>query len=114
MRAILRETYSPDAHNLEDYSPPIAAFSLPVQMLVGPSEGQGEESFDVLVCSPDWLREQPNPVVGRHLLIVNGFKWDRIRSFLEQQVAACEGANWSEVANKVGRIGRWEFEDYRP
>jgi Immunity protein 8 len=114
MRACLRDVHSPDADDLAAFSPPTATFSLLVQMLVGPSDGDGEESFDVLVCSPDWLRHQADPVIGRHLLIVSGFKWGRIRSFLDEQVAACEGADWLEVVNKVGRIGRWEFEDYRP
>ncbi|MFZ0226655.1 MAG: immunity 8 family protein [Mycobacterium sp.] len=114
MIAVLRDVHSPDSEDLRTFEPSASAFSILVQMLVGPASGDGEESFDVLVCSPDWLRTQPDPLVGRHLLIVHAFNWERIRSFLAAQVAACEGEDWSEVAQKVGRIGHWEFEDYRP
>jgi len=25
----------------------------------------------------------------------------------------CEGSTWTEVAEKLGRLGYWEFEDYQ-
>ena len=42
----------PDVGKLRTYTPPAAAFAVLVQLMVGPSEGEGEQSFDVLVCSP--------------------------------------------------------------
>jgi len=116
MIPVLRGFLTPDAYDLSEFEPPSSAFAILIQMMVGPpGDLGGEESFDVVVCSPDWLREQAaDPVIGRHLLIVNTFEWDRISAFLASQVAACEGGDWSEVAEKVGRIGHWEFEDYEP
>lgn len=114
MIAVLRDVHSPDVDDLAAFEPGASAFAVLVQMLVGPLDGEGEESFDVMVCSPDWIRLQPEPVIGRHLLIVNTFGWALIRQFLEDQVSRCEGSDWPEVANKVGRIGQWEFEDYQP
>jgi hypothetical protein len=83
-------------------------------MLVGPSTSEGEESFDICVCSPEWLQQEHQPIIGRHLLIVNHFDWPSIEAFLELKVAECSGTSWDEVAEKVGRLGHWEFEDYRP
>ena len=114
MRAVLRGIESPDVDDISTFEPPGPSFSIPLQMIVGPAGSVGEESFDVVVCSPAWLSEKPGPVIGRHLLVVNSFQWKKIRTFLELQVGACEGEDWSEVAKLVGRIGHWEFEDYRP
>lgn len=48
-----------------------AAFSLHVRMIVGPSDSPGEESFDVTVCTPEWLAEACRKAGGiynaRHL-----------------------------------------------
>ena len=30
-------------------------FALRVRVFAGPADGQGEESFDLTVCSPEWL-----------------------------------------------------------
>ncbi|WP_328185045.1 Imm8 family immunity protein [Marinobacter sp. OP 3.4] len=32
-----------------------------------------------------------------------------IRDFLSE----CSGENWSEIAQKVSRLGNWEFDGYR-
>jgi Immunity protein 8 len=52
-------------------------FGFLLQILVGPEEGIGEESFDVMVCTPRWLIENHSPediVSGRHMLIM--FRYD--------------------------------------
>jgi hypothetical protein len=116
MRAAVRSFHSPDA-DLESFMPDDdAGVLLLVQIIAGPAGGAGEESFDLLVCDVRWLDgfvERNGPLLGRHHLIVPRFDWRSIRDFLVRQVEACEGADWHEVAEKVGRIGRWEFEDHR-
>jgi hypothetical protein len=114
MRARLRGVHSPDVDDLAAYRPSSDGFAVLMQLLVGPDDGSGEESFDVLVCSPRWLQQQPAPVIGRHHLVVSHFDLGAIEEFLRRQVESCAGETWSEVASKVGRIGRWEFEDYTP
>jgi hypothetical protein len=32
-----------------------AVFSFLARLVVGPADGPGEESFDLTVCSPEWL-----------------------------------------------------------
>lgn len=78
-----------------------------IQMMVGPADGPGEESFEVVVCTTAWLERrvvQDGPTLGRHLLIVDAFDWPRVRFFLNKTVEASEGRDWADVANKVGRI----------
>ncbi|WP_433370475.1 Imm8 family immunity protein [Streptosporangium sp. CA-115845] len=32
--------------------------------------------------------------------------------WLSDRIAVLEAPTWSELAEKIGRIGEWEFEDY--
>jgi len=75
------------------------------------------ERFDVVVCTPRWLDRwirEDGPLIGRHHLIVE--RWDaaRIRLYLTEAVESEEAPTWPELGVKIGRIGKWEFEDYRP
>jgi hypothetical protein len=49
---------------------------------------------------------------GRHLLLVERFDANAIQRWIERAVAGCIGSTWREVAEKLSRIGHWEFEDY--
>lgn len=118
MKATIRSFFSTDISNLATYQPDEDDnFGFLLQLMVGPTEGKGEESFDVEVCTPNWLAHtyaKSDLVIGRHHLIVFSYDYERIRSFLTSYVEKCEGASWREVAMKVSRLGKWEFEDYRP
>ena len=117
MRSAIRGMHSPDADDLRnlDQKHPLDDFGVLVQVLVGPADGPGEESFDVMVCSPKWLaRELKNgPLVGRHHLFLE--RWDfptverEIRRLFET-----DGRSWEELGQRLARFGHWEFEDYRP
>ena len=55
------------------------AFVLRARMIAGPADGPGEESFDITVCSPEWLRAQCNEgsfYDARHHLIVAPDQFD--------------------------------------
>jgi hypothetical protein len=118
MRANVLSIWSPDvdvaAYRPQD--PSDDGFLLTIY--AGPSDGPGHESFDLTVCTPSWLarrvREVGRPLVGRHYLIVESMDIEVVLAFLRKQVESIEAPTWSEVAAKVGRLGHWEFEDYRP
>jgi len=83
--------------------------------MVGPRGSEGEESFDVVVCTPAWLEkevEKDGFVVGRHYLVVRAYDPGFIEKLIRKFVERWSGESWSEVAEKVARIGDWEFEDY--
>ena len=50
--------------------------------------------------------------MGRHHLIVMEYNFERIVRSIEDFIKQCTGADWNEVAEKIGRLGKWEFEDY--
>jgi len=85
--------------------------------MAGPEGGFGEESFDVLVCTPSWLDlrvHENGPLLGRHYLVVKSWDAVSVKGYLTEAVEAEEAGTWQELASKLGRIGKWEFEDYRP
>ena len=116
MRAKLRYLYSPDVDPIESFRP-IGAFGVLVTAFVGPDDGPGHESFDFMLCTPEWFidNRMNNPVVsGRHTVFVEHFDFPALEQFVRAFCESCEGASWPMVGEKVGRLGKWEFEDYRP
>jgi hypothetical protein len=106
-----------DVDDLAAWAPESDNWVLALRLLAGPDDGPGEESFDLTVCSPAWLAERTRRdgiLDGRHHLIVERYDWPTLRRYVERYVDQCEGATWRDVAEKLGRLGFWEFEDYRP
>jgi hypothetical protein len=86
MRAELKSLdLDPDPSTLPDDP---AEFSFLARMIVGPPGTPGEESFDVTVCSPEWLAEASRRVGGiynpRHAL-----KPLQVRSNVGREEEAC-------------------------
>ena len=117
MTAQIKRLHSPDVYDLVTYVPsPGDKFGFLLQMIVGPDGEDSEESFDLTVCTPSWLAEKLGPselLIGRHYLLIHRYEYPRLKRFLMDYCAKCEGQSWTEVAEKLGRIGKWEFEDYR-
>ena len=117
MRAILKHIHSPDILNLAEFIPEkVDNFSVFLQLMVGPIDNEGEESFDLVLCTPLWLienRHTSDIIVGRHYLIVFEYDYQRIFTKLKQLIEDTSGKTWEDIALKIGRIGKWEFEDYQ-
>jgi hypothetical protein len=118
MKPTLKYLHSPDVSNLETYAPSSKQpFICLVQAMFSPEGGEGAESFDIVVCNPKWIAEKiqkSGPLIGRHYLIVSDFNFAEIKNTILGFAEQCEGSNWDEVAEKLSRLGHWEFEDYRP
>ena len=116
MRATVRLIYSADI-DVETYVPADPTNDgVWIRLLIGPADGPGEESFDVLVCTPLWLRDvvgREGPQVGRHRLVVDPLDLAQATDFLRSQVESVEAPDWRTLAEKLARLGYWEFEDYR-
>jgi Immunity protein 8 len=95
------------------------SFSFIARMLIGPSDSPGEESFDVVVCSPQWLAarcREAGLYDARHYLVVDveQFGKRQLHRWLESRVSNVQAETWGEIGERLGRLGYWEFEDYRP
>jgi Immunity protein 8 len=119
MKPVIRRLHSPDIHDLENWTPEPGSehkFGFLLQVLVGPSDGPGEESFDVVVCTPDWLHAKyPQDAVlsGRDHLIVFEYDFARLRDYIASFAESCGGSSWEDIALKLSRLGHWEFDDYQ-
>jgi Immunity protein 8 len=69
--------------DLEKHVPEnLEKFCVSVRAMVGPRGSDGEDSFDINVCSPKWLEEQVERhgfVLGRHYLFVPEYDPAKIR-----------------------------------
>jgi immunity protein 8 of polymorphic toxin system len=118
MRAELKRLHSPDIEDLVSYRPARRDdFGFLLQVMAGPQGQEGEESSDVFVCTPEWFkhnRSRTDIIVGRHHLIVLEYNYQRLVAFLTHCCSESTGESWQEVAQRLGRLGKWEFEDYKP
>lgn len=113
----LKHVLSPDVDDLSSYYPEDPdSFGFPLQLIIGPKDEAGEESFDVMVCTPTWISRnfaKDEIIMGRHYLILFEYHYERLINRINKYLQQCSGETWQEVANKVGRLGLWEFEDYQ-
>lgn len=116
MKAEIKSLHSPDV-DLVSFRPTSEEFCFLVQVIVGPKGEKVEESFDIQVCSPKWIDEKVDSVpilVGCHYLIMKDYTYDKLKNFLTAYCdKGCVGKDWNEVAQKLSRLGHWEFEDYK-
>lgn len=68
-------------------------------MLVGPHDSPGDESFDVLVCTPAWLFRAVAQI-GRVRLVVEKLAIDIAEAFLRRQIERLEAPIWEGLAVK--------------
>jgi hypothetical protein len=112
--AQLKDLHSTDAE-LETFRPD-GPFGVSMFAEVGPASEPGEELFQFTVCTPEWFAQNMNGdfVLGRHFLFVKEYDYEALRNFVSSYCSRCVGASWREIAEKISRLGYWEFEDYVP
>jgi hypothetical protein len=96
-----------------------AQFALTARMIVGPEGGPGEESYELTVCTAEWLADACRSAGGiynpRHHLVVSLDHFDErtLHAWLAARMRDTQADTWSEIAERVSRFAYWEFEDYR-
>lgn len=119
MKPKLKEIYLLEKYEPLEYFHPDdeSCFGISVRLMIGPDDDPGAESFDLLVCSPEWLKihyAEEKIVWGHHMLIVFRYDFSLIQEKIKDYISKCTGNNWTEITHKLCRIGSWEFEDYIP
>jgi len=85
--------------------------------MIGPKDRDGAEAFDMLVCTPVWLKQELasyKSLSGRGMIIVEEYDYDEILSYIEKKIIVCNDKDWSKAAIKLSRFSFWEYEDYQP
>jgi hypothetical protein len=115
MIAELKRLHSPDVTDLRSWKPESEEFAILLQVMVAPEGTAGEESFDVTLCSPEWVAAraaEARILAGRDLLIISEYNYDQISKYISNYISSCEGEDWQEIAHKLSQLGRWEFDEY--
>ena len=116
MRAELKSLFSADADPLDAFAP-TGSFGISVMAMIGPAGQQGNESFEFMLCTPEWFAAnmRENIRMGRHYLFVRDFSFKQLDQFVREYCESCgEAPTWNTLAEKLARLGKWEFEDYVP
>lgn len=119
MKAKLKNIFSLDVDQpLDKFWPEDTQnFGLSMRLMIGAENSDGSESFDIVVCTPDWIKtqfESKKYMWGHHMLIVNEYDFLLIKKEIERYISNCTGDNWPTIAQKLSRMGAWEFEGYQP
>lgn len=100
MRVVVKDMWSPDVDPPGDGRPADETrFSVFVQVVLGPPDSEGGETFDFTVASPAALREG---FVGR-TLVVGRFDWTEVRGYVEHRVAidAAHSDTWDQLIARL-------------
>jgi Immunity protein 8 len=113
MKAEIKRLHSPDIYNLENFSPINNEVYFLLQIMIGVKGKSGEESFDIIVSTPQYLLQNQEEIMfGSNHLIILEYNYQKILEKLQDYIENLEGENWDELADKISRIAKWEFEDY--
>lgn len=97
-----------------------------IDMDIGLASSEGGDIFQLMVCTPKWFQEnvltttpsEPTHEVvhrlafGRHYLFVKEFDEAEIEKEVRKMVTNVRGKDWNQIALRLSRYFRWEFEDY--
>lgn len=110
----MRSFLSPDI-DLEGFSPEDPDdFSFLLQVIVGPSDSEGAESLQFIVCTPQSLvvrTESDGVIFGRPLVIVDSPDIPRLLNAVKARIEGLEAPDWVKLTNRLARLGFYEFED---
>lgn len=118
MRATIKGYDSYEIEDFHTYKPDDAlVFAVSINFEIGPVGSAGADNFQLTIATPEFLRIQyPGDVCYflRHYLLVKEYDFSRILAFMTKYVNSLEAETWEQLAEKIGRVALWEFEDYRP
>ncbi len=115
MKAALKGMHSPDME-LPPGTPLDDRNSVLVQLMIGPADDPGEESFDITVCTITGLGQairRNRSIFGRFYLFVPNIDRESIEHAITEYLSTLDESSWPELAARIGGVARWEFEDYR-
>ena len=115
MKAEIRDYQRINDENFSSYEPDKQVFGYTLLFSIGVRGKEGIDYFEVDVASAGYL-EQHNVKAGflRHTILATNYNIPEALALMTKYVDSLEEESWEKLANKISRISRWEFEDYRP
>jgi len=84
------------------------------RMLIGPKDGEGEETFNFTVVTAARFAKGSEARWGRGKLIVAAFDWSAVAEAVAKLLAQCARPTWGEVVAELNKELLWEFDGYKP
>ncbi len=116
MRAELKDIHSPDVELNKFFPENPEHFAIFVQLFIGLEGESGSDTFDSYLCSPSGLVEllkDQDILIGRTLIIAREYDYEAVRSRIAKYCSRTLSDTWTEIAQKLLRLGHWEFENYK-
>jgi hypothetical protein len=97
-------------HNTDD------PFCVPIRAVFGPSNSEGEETFDFMVCNAKGLEREleRGDFFAVHYVFVKKYDYRKLRQMIEKLGASCMADTWNKAAEKLSKYAHWEFDGYNP
>ena len=106
----LKWMFSPDVE-IETFAPEEGApWGFLLQIGLAPPGIDGADSFDVIVCSPDWipLHYGSDAIVdGRFHLIMATYSEAILKSYIERTARNSAAPTWNEVVDRFGQVAQF-------
>ena len=115
MKAEIKAYERIDNEDLSSYDPEDKQiFGFTLLFSIGVKGQEGADYFEVDVASPSYLEHlMPQPYFLRHTILDTDYNIPKTVALMTQYVEALEEESWEQLASKISRVARWEFEDYR-
>ena len=116
VRAKVKRIYSPDVEDLRSFASGDNSFRFLLTLFVGPADSEGEESFDVVVCTPEWLLanvKEDEVLFLNPYVLMKAYNYDLLLNKVVGRIEGIFGKDWKEVAEKISAFTHWEFAGYR-
>jgi hypothetical protein len=106
VNVVVKTLWSPDLGPPSEGAPPdTTAFSVFMQVTIGPADEDGGETFGFTVASRDSLREG---FVGQ-TLVLERFTWSDVRGFVEHRIGidAAHSDTWDQLISRLAPFMRY-------
>ena len=116
MKAVIKRYHYEESEDLSTYkADEPAVFGYTLTFTIGPNSGAGEDYFEVFVASTRYLAQLDSaqaPAFLRHVIVAPDYNVPAAVALIEKYVSVLDEPSWAELAIKLSRVLRWEFEDY--
>ena len=118
LKAKLKHIHTWDV-DLDTFKPKAEEFfGFWVEAEIGPRNDNSKEIYQLLICTPDWIKNellttQTPSLLVRAILIVSKYDLTEIEKTIQNYLDKCTGENWDEISEKINRVAISEFEGYK-
>lgn len=117
MKVKVNTIFSSDVSDLKLFIPDKHDnFGFSLTLNIGVAGDEAGDLFEMYVCTPKWLSDtltKDAVFFGYQYIIVRSYNYDLLLKSINRVVENCSGETWEEIAVKLNRYGRWEFDEYK-